>query len=82
MSRVSQLREENDRLRIRIAQIQAHQEKNDLQSKISKFVEESKKNLAEMNQKIVEEHSTQNTLLHSMTTNYESVLKRQIELLN
>jgi hypothetical protein len=35
-----------------------------------------------MNQKIVEEHSTQNTLLHSMTTNYESVLKRQIELLN
>ena len=31
-----------------------------------------------MNQKIVEEHSNQNNLLHTMTANYEAVLKKQI----
>ena len=35
-----------------------------------------------MNRKIVEENSRQNTILHSITANYENVLKKQIELLN
>lgn len=46
-----------------------------------KFVEESKKNLAEMNRKIVEENSKQNEILHAMTSGYEQILKKQIELL-
>ena len=69
-------------MRERISAIEAHQKGNDLPAKISKFVEESKKNLNEMNQKITEEHSNQNTLLHDMTVNYEAVLKKQIQLLN
>ena len=38
MSRVEQLRLENDKLRQRVAQIQAHQQNNDLQAKITSFV--------------------------------------------
>ena len=34
-----------------------------------------------MNRKIVEENSKQNEILHAMTSNYEQVLKKQIELL-
>ena len=81
-TRVEQLRTENDKLRQRVAQIQAHQNNNDLQAKVTTFVESSKKNLADMNQKIMEEHSQQNNLLHTLTANYEAVLKKQIELLN
>ena len=53
-SRIEQLRAENDKLKQRIAQIQAHQQTNDLQGKINAFVESSKKNLADMNHKIME----------------------------
>lgn len=35
-----------------------------------------------MSHKISEESSRQNGLLHTMTANYESVLKKQIDLLN
>lgn len=34
-----------------------------------------------MNQKIAEENSKQSELLHALTSKYESLLKRQIELL-
>lgn len=34
-----------------------------------------------MNRKIVEENSKQNEILHAMTSGYEQVLKKQIELL-
>lgn len=44
-------------------------------------MEESKKNLNEMNRKIVEENSKQNEILHALTANYENLLKKQIELL-
>lgn len=52
-----------------------------MRAEIVRFVEESKKNLAEMNRKIVEENSKQNEMLHSMTSGYEKILKKQIELL-
>lgn len=81
-SRAEQLRQENAQLKQRIAQIQSHQRSNDLEAEISRFVDESKKNLSEMNRKIAEENQRQNALLHTMTANYEAVLKKQIELLN
>lgn len=34
-----------------------------------------------MNKKIGEENSKQNEVLHALTSNYESILKKQIELL-
>lgn len=65
----------------RIAQFQAQRNASNLRAEIVRFVDESKKNLAEMNRKIVEENSRQNEILHGMTSNYEQVLKKQIELL-
>lgn len=44
-------------------------------------MEESKRNLGEMNRKVVEDNSKQNEVLHGLTSNYEALLKRQIELL-
>lgn len=43
---------------------------NDLQAKINTFVSSSKQNLQDMQQKIAEEHSQQNQLLHTLTANY------------
>lgn len=80
--RTQQLRLENDQLRQRIAHLQAQQANNNLQTEIDRFVNESKRNLTDMSQKIAAEQNKQNGLLHTMTANYEAVLKNQIELLN
>lgn len=65
----------------RIAQFQAQRNASNLRAEIVRFMDESKKNLAEMDRKIAEENSRQNEILHGMTSNYEQVLKKQIELL-
>ncbi len=80
--RAQQLRQENEQLRHRIAQLQAQQANNNLQAEIDRFVNESKRNLTDMSQKIAAEQNRQNGMLHSLTANYEAVLKNQIELLN
>lgn len=81
-TRASQLRQENAQLRDRIALLKTQSVNSDLQTEINRFVEESKRNLNDMNRKIVEENSRQNALLHTVTANYEATLKRQIELLS
>lgn len=77
-SRADQLRLENQELKQRIQQLQNHRSNNDLQAKINTFVSSSKQNLADMQKKIAEEHAQQNQLLHTLTSNYEATLKRQI----
>ena len=52
-----------------------------LQTEITKFMDESKKNLNEMNTRIADENTKQNEALHALTGNYEGILKTQIELL-
>lgn len=79
--RIAQLRDENARLRDRLQQFQHHRNSNNLQAEILRFVEESKRNLAEMNRKVAEDSARQNEGLHGLTAGYEALLKRQIELL-
>ena len=81
MSRVEQLRHENDSLRERIALFKENQASGHLQAEITKFMDESKKNLNEMNTRIADENTKQNEALHALTGNYEGILKTQIELL-
>jgi spore germination protein YaaH len=80
-SRVEELRAENKAIREKIALFRNNDGSANLKGEIVKFVEESKRNLNNMNNKIIEENSRQNEALHGLTTQYEAVLKKQIELL-
>lgn len=83
MSRVQLLLQENAAIRAKIDQYSGKEGlSGQLKEHIEKFVEESKKNIAEINAKIASEQNTLNSQLHTQTSAYETILKRQIQLLN
>lgn len=81
LSRVQALLAENKAIKENIALFKGNSSYGDLKGEIVKFVEESKRNLNDMNNKIKGDNAKQNDHLHTLTSNYQSVLKKQIELL-